>query len=128
MQRGENSALYWKQVSGENEIINGDADMFGDFRCVTMSEHAISAEIFIHFDEMGFTLWFFARAANARFTIAHDTARYVDPPGFCERPKSQDNGSRVAARISDESRFRQRVRVELRQAVDCCGKRFRISG
>src|SRR5277367_2238576 len=93
-----------------------------------MSEHAIRAEIFIHFDEMCFALWFFARAANARLAIADDTARRVDPAGFCERPKAQDYGSRVAARISDESRFRQGLGVELGQAVDCFGKNFRFSG
>ena len=83
--------------------------MIGNFRRVPMREKIVRAEIFIHLDEMRLALRFFARPADARFAVADDSARAVDPIRFDQRPQAQDHRCRIAAGIRDEPRFRKRA-------------------
>ena len=50
----------------------------------------------------------------------------VDPARFDQRPQPQNHRSGIASRISHDARFRQGVRVELRQTVHGFGQRLRI--
>ena len=53
-----------------------------NLRRVAVREQVIRAKILVHFDEMSFALGLFARAAYARFAIADNSARRIDPARF----------------------------------------------
>src|SRR5579862_600589 len=91
--------------------------MLRNFRCVPVREQTVRTEIFVHLHEMRLALWLFSCAAYARFTVANDPARYVDPAGLDERPQPQNHRSWVATGIGDESRCRQRRCIQLGKAV-----------
>ena len=65
--------------------------MFRNFRRMAMGEKAVSAKILIHLDELRIALWLLARTGYARFAIAYDSARLVDPACFDEGPQPQNH-------------------------------------
>src|ERR1700683_4202287 len=104
-------------MRGENKIVEGEARMLSDFRCVAMSEYAISAEILIHFNEMSFALGLLARAAHSRFAIAYDASRGVERSSFYKRTQAQDHRGCIATWISHQAGFRQNVGIKFGQAI-----------
>ena len=119
---GKNPAFHRQQVRAEDEVLRRQARVFLNFGRVAMRKKPVGAEIFIHFYKMRFALGFFARAADAGFAVAHNSARHIDPAGFHQRPQPQNHRSRIAAGIRDQARVGQLVGVEFRQAVDSFGK------
>ena len=103
----------------ENKIFRCQAKMLGNFRRVAVREQVVGAEIFVHFDEMCFALRLFARAAHARFAIAHDSARqYRSSPlrPAAADPKSQKwDSTRVSRRCAPSAARRRKVPASRRR-------------
>ena len=100
--------------------------MFDDFGGVAVRKQSVGAKIFIHFDKVHFTLGLLAGPRGARFAITHNSPLAGNPPGFDQRPQSQDHRSRIASGIGPQSRPSKRITAYFGQAVDRFAEAVRL--
>ena len=102
-----------------------DSGHHQDFRNVPVIQHGVRREIFRDFAKTGFETRFPARAADAGFRIANDSACAIDHARRDERLNRQIGRRWIAAGIRNEPRARDPVPAEFRQTIDGFGKQLR---
>src|SRR5438309_1940436 len=77
--RVQDSSCDGNQMRRKNKsIVSRTAQLRDHLRSMTMLQHAIGADVFIHFAEMRFLLECAASAGDARFSIDDDSAGRIN--------------------------------------------------